>query len=167
MAELQENFKKIMLTIEERIQDKETLNFVKEQIASISTLFLDQLDRVVELSTTRMDELVENQRILNEKIIKIEKSMGNIEKDIYLDDEYDFEIICPYCNYEFVSDFTKEVKEEIECPECHNIIDLDWNQEEVDKCQGHCSCCEEECGHEINEESDNNDNVENNNDDDM
>lgn len=157
MAELQDNFRKIMTKIEERIQDKETLDFVKEQIANISTLFLDQLDRVVELSTTRLDELVENQRVLNEKIMKVEKSMGNIEKDIYLDDEYDFEIVCPYCNYEFVSDFTKEVKEEIECPECHNIIELDWNQEDTSECEGHCSCCEEGCEHEEEMEDDNED----------
>lgn len=163
MAELQEKFKKIVSEIEERIQDKEELNFIKEQIANISTLFLDQLDKVVDLSTTRMDEIVENQRKLNEKVIKVEKVMANIEKDIYLEDEYDFEIVCPYCNYEFVSDFTKGVKEEIECPECHNIIELDWNQEDEEtECSGHCGGCHSECGHE-QIEYDN----EVNNDDDM
>lgn len=153
MSELQDKFKNIISNIEERIQDKDELDFIKEQIANISVLFLDQLDKVVELSTSKMDEVVENQRKLNDKILKIEDVMGNIEKDIYLEDNYDFEIICPYCNHEFTTDFSEEVKEEVECPECHNIIELDWNQEEEHSCGGHCDCCSSDCEEEVKEEN--------------
>lgn len=165
MSELQDKFKQIISNIEERIQDKEELEFIKEQIATISVLFLDQLDKVVDLSTSRLDEVVENQRKLNEKVMQVEKVMGNIEKDIYLDDNYDFEIVCPYCNHEFTSDFSAEVKEEVECPECHNIIELDWNQEEEEGCSGHCGCCDEECGQD--DEQENKEKNSNSDDDDM
>lgn len=165
MSELQNKFKKIVSEIEERIKDKEELEYIKEQIANISVLFLDQLDKVVDLSTNRMNEIVENQRKLNDKVIKVEKAMGNIEKDIYIEDNYDFEIICPYCNHEFISDFTTEVKEEVECPECHNIIELDWNQEEEQTCNGHCGGCGSSCEHE--EDEDKTSETKENNEDDM
>ena len=149
MAELQEKFNKIISEIEGKIQNKEELDFITEKISEVSTLFLDQLDKVIDLNTARMDEIAENQAILNNKIANIEKVMHNIEKDIYMDESYDFEIICPYCNNEFVTDFSEEVKEEVECPECHNIIELDWNQEEHEhSCGGHCGCCDSGCGHE-------------------
>lgn len=159
MSELQDKFKKIVSDIEGRIQNKEDLDYIKEQIANISVLFLDQLDKVVDLSTSKMDEVVENQRKLNDKVMKIEKVMGNIEKDIYLEDTYDFEIVCPYCNYEFTTDFSNEVKEEVECPECHNIIELDWNQEEQDSCSGHCSCCHSDCEEEQEDSEDEEDDM--------
>lgn len=38
-------------------------------------------------------------------------------------------------------------KNEIKCPECNNIIELDWNDEEEDCCSGHCSSCHG-CGSE-------------------
>ncbi len=145
MAELQEKFNKIISEIESKIQNKEELDFIKEKISNISTLFLDQLDKVIDLNTARMDEIAENQTILNRKIANIEQFMHNIEKDIYMDDNCDFEIICPYCNNEFEIDISEEVKNEIECPECHNIIELDWNQEEQHSCNGHCCSCGSEC----------------------
>ena len=57
--------------------------------------------------------------------------------------EYDFEIVCPYCNNEFVTDLKlmNEEKTEIRCPECNNIIELDWNDDEDEGCQGHCDAC--------------------------
>ena len=72
----------------------------------------------------------------------------NITKDIY--DEYeDFEIICPYCNYEFDSDVDETVSEVI-CPECENVIELDWGNEEESSCGGSCSNCNN-CNQEDNE----------------
>ena len=148
MSELQTKFQAIIKKIEERIQDEEDLNFIKEQIAEISMLYLDQLDKLVELNENKLSKLVEHEKSLEAKIKEIEDSVKNMEKEFFIDDNYDFEIVCPYCNYEFVSDFSQSVKEEIECPECHNIIELDWNGGEEEGCSGHCSCCEEDCGHE-------------------
>ena len=39
-------------------------------------------------------------------------------------------------------------KDEIECPECHNVIELDWNEEH---CSGSCSHCMENCVQEDDE----------------
>ena len=77
------------------------------------------------------------------------------EKDIYDEDGFDFEIVCPYCNYEFIIDLD-ENKSEIECPECKNMIELDWTgniNDEKSGCQGSCHGCIG-CGDENEEEDD-------------
>ena len=92
----------------------------------------------------------QKQKEMDERMQKMQDVIDNIEKDIYSDEGFDFEIVCPYCNYEFVID-VDENKTEIECPECQNVIELDWSGdiegEEHDGCSGHCggcSGCEEE-----------------------
>ena len=65
---------------------------------------------------------------------------------------------------------TTELKEEIECPECHNKIELDWDGEDDDCCSGGCCGCghHDECGCDEDEEDSDTDNEEkDDNDDDM
>jgi UDP:flavonoid glycosyltransferase YjiC (YdhE family) len=67
------------------------------------------------------------------------------------EDGFDFEIVCPYCNYEFIIDMA-ENKTEIECPECKNTIELDWTGDvdnEHHDCSGDCHGC-----HGCNDEDD-------------
>ena len=74
--------------------------------------------------------------------------VDEIEGDIYEDeDSYEFEIVCPYCNYQFETEFDENQKE-VKCPECNNVIELDWSCD--DDCEDHCgdgcdSCSG--CGH--------------------
>ena len=102
-------------------------------------LYIDELDKVMELSQKRVNQVYENQKMIEKKMAELEKGMNTIEKELFVEDEYDFEIVCPYCNYEFLTDINSN-KKEVECPECHNVIELDWNQEEHD-CSGHCGEC--------------------------
>ena len=72
---------------------------------------------------------------------KLKTIVDHIEKDIYDEDGFDFEIVCPYCNYEFVID-VDDNKTEVQCPECKNIIELDWNGgEDEEGCNGSCHGC--------------------------
>ena len=162
MSQLQDNFNAIIAKIEERITDADELNFIKEQIAGISMLYIDELNKIMDLSERRVNKVFENQKILEKKLEDIEKNMSNIKEELFVEDEYDFEIICPYCNHEFVSDIDSKNKE-VKCPECGNIIELDWNEEEHD-CGGHCGSCGG-CGHE--EECDDPEEQQENNEDDM
>lgn len=162
MSQLQDNFNAIIAKIEERITDADELNFIKEQIAGISMLYIDELNKIMDLSERRVNKVFENQKILEKKLEDIEKNMSNIKEELFVEDEYDFEIICPYCNHEFVSDIDSKNKE-VKCPECGNIIELDWNEEEHD-CGGHCGSCDG-CGHE--EECDDSEEQQENNEDDM
>ena len=142
MSKLQDNFNEIIAKIDERIKDKEELDFIKQQIADISMLYIDELNKIMDISERRVNQVYENQKLLERKLAQVEKGMATIEKELFVEDEYDFEITCPYCNYQFVSDIDSN-KKEVECPECHNIIELEWNGEEHEEgCHGHCSGCE-------------------------
>lgn len=152
MSDLSAKYKKIMNNIEKKITNKEDLEYIKEQVYAITALFLDELDKLIEISETKMQDLVSNQLELQEKINKIESSVDEIEKDIYVenDEEFDFEITCPYCNKDFVTELN-EAKQEVICPECKNVIELDWNMEE-DGCSGCGGACHEHHHNETDED---------------
>lgn len=100
------------------------------------------LNEQIEKLLKEIKELKENQKAMDEKMTKMQQVIDHIESDIYADEGFDFEIVCPYCEYEFVID-PDEQKNEIECPECKNIIELDWSGDfdEEDRCSGHCHGC--------------------------
>lgn len=145
MGDLQKNFKKIMNDLENNIENKKDLDYIKTQVYNISMLFLDELDKLADLNMNKINALIERHKVMTDRMQKLESTMNNIEKELFIEDEpYEFEIVCPYCNYEFFTDFTTELKTEVKCPECQNIIELDWNEEEHE-CSGGCSGCQ---GHE-------------------
>ena len=150
MSVLQDKFNSIIAKIEERITDPEELEFVKQQIADISMMYIDEINKIMDLSERRVNQVYENQKILEQKMAEIERGMNTIEKELFVEDEYDFEIVCPYCNHEFLTDINSD-KKEVECPECHNGIELDWNSEEHE-CSGHCGSCGG-CGTDEDEET--------------
>lgn len=141
MSKLSEDYLKILKDIEKHISNEEEKKYVNRKIAELSALYLDIVDRVSGISSKRLDEIEDYQDHLESRLEKVEKSVNLIKSDIYEDEDYDFEIMCPYCNHEFVADVEDELKEEIECPECHNIIELDWDGDD-DCCNGCCSSCE-------------------------
>ncbi len=97
---------------------------------------------------------------------ELENRLSEIEKDIYMDNDYDLEIVCPYCNYSFALD-ADETHHEVECPECHNKIEIDWEGESLE--ESDCSCCSHPCqgNFETPKEKDDKQQEENDNDDDM
>lgn len=80
-----------------------------------------------------------------------------------MDDEFDFEIVCPYCDNEFLIDINGE-NSKIECPKCNNVIELDWSgnfEEEIQSfgCgAGRCSGCHG-CGNTLINQKDEDDDM--------
>lgn len=141
MSNLNSEYQKIMSDIEKNITDPEELKYIKEKIFEITVLFMNTVDKVVEYSRDNLSNMEEKQGDLEERLARIEKSIDNIEKDIYTDeDEFEFEVVCPYCNNQFVSDIDLEETTEIQCPECKNMIELDWNEDEQER-TGNCHEC--------------------------
>ena len=99
-----------------------------------------------------MNQIMQTQQQLEAKMGKMEQIIDNIEKDIYSDEGFDFEIVCPYCDAEFVVDEDDE-RTEVKCPNCNNIIELDWTDEEDGCSAGGCSHCHG-CGPVIDEDED-------------
>ncbi len=143
MSELSNKYREIMDEIDEKITDEKQLNFVKNKISEISIIFIDIIDRMSELVEEKVVDIEKGQKNIEKKLAKVQKVIDVIEKDIY-DDDFEIEIVCPYCNNEFFTEINEDEENEIECPECHNIIELDLNSdfdEDNSNCSGNCNSC--------------------------
>lgn len=139
MSKLSNQYKKFMKDLEENIENKEDYEYIKNEISKLFIMFINEIDEMKEIHENKINAILERQTEFNEKIIKIENALNNIQKDIYMEDIADFEILCPYCNKEFVIQLD-ELRDEVECPECNNTIELDWNDSENDCGEG-CPGC--------------------------
>ena len=146
MSDLKNHYQAILTELENHFQDEEDKVFVLNKFQELSMMFMDVIDRLTYLTDIRIKEVEEKQQEIDNRIETVKKAVDGIENDIYEDDEaYEFEIVCPYCNHEFVADINSEENAEVECPECHNIIELDWNEDEgCGGCCSHCYGCEED-----------------------
>ena len=168
MSVINGKYKEILEDLENNIKDKEDLAIAKEKFMELTLTFMDIVDRLTFLTDARINEIEETQREINNKLNSVQSMVDEIEEDIYdEEDEYQFEIVCPYCNYEFTTDIADEEKDEIKCPKCNNIIELDWNSDDEYSCSGDCSHCHGEEVAEENEEYQNEDNDDKKDDEDM
>ena len=174
MAKLREEYNNFLKDIEKNLKNKEDIEYVKVRFSMFVDKVISEMDTLIDYKTQKMNELEQKQKEIDDKMSKMQQIIDNIEKDIYSDEGFDFEIICPYCDNQFVIDIDED-KTEVECPVCNNIIELDWSgdvEEDID-CNGSCSgChgCDEEPEEEQQQEKnqlDENENKEENNDDDM
>ncbi len=156
MRKLKNEYKSFLDDIEKNIKDKEDLDYIKKRFTSFVDVVLEEMDYIMDFKQEEMEKLEDTQNQLSAKIDQMQQVVDNIEKDIYSEDGFDFEIVCPYCNYEFIID-VDENKTEIECPECQNVIELDWSGdidgEEQEGCSGNCHGCHD-CDDESDEEDD-------------
>ena len=151
ISNIAEEYNRIVAEMEENINDQESLEFAKVKLSEMFMLVLEKTDKLVEEYEKKLEYVANNQKDMSSKIVIMEKILKSIEKDIYDDSSYDFEIICPYCNHEFVTEFG-DTNMEIQCPECKNVIELDWNSAISGGCEEHCNggCC----GHHHDDETD-------------
>ena len=161
MANLGKEYERILSEIEQTISNEQEREIVKQKVSELSMLFINTMDNMSNMIYSKLKDMEEKQNNLDSKINKLQNSIDEIENDIYDEDdgEYDFEIVCPYCNNEFVTDLKlmNEEKTEIRCPECNNIIELDWNddEDEDEGCSGHCGGCHG-CGEDDYEDEEDN-----------
>ncbi len=156
MSDLKREYKSFMEDIEKNIENPKDLEYIKDRAADLFTNILQQLDEIINFKEEKVESIVKRQDELEEKFNKVQGIVNNIENDIYVEDGFDFEIICPYCENEFVID-EDDNRTEVQCPECKNIIELDWSDGlENDECGGHCSHCHG-CADEDEEEEEDDD----------
>ena len=159
MSDLNKEYKSFLEDLDKNIKNKEDLNYVKERFQVFLDVMMEQLDNVVKYNKEKIEEIEAKQEELEDKVSKMQEVVNHIEEDIYAEDGFDFEITCPYCNYEIVID-VDENRTEIDCPQCNNIIELDWSgnlEENVGHCSGscsHCSGCDEELPKKSQDEND-------------
>lgn len=142
MANFNSEFKKILKELEEGISDKNALEIAKVEMLKLYNLFFDEITNLEQTMNDRMVEIAQTQLEIEEKLKSMNKSIKNIEKDIYMEDDmdnedYDIEIKCPYCNETFMVEMDELTSSEITCPECNNTIELDWGTS--------CECENDDC----------------------
>ena len=72
---------------------------------------MNDLNKQLENLLKEMKEIKENQKIMTDKMEKMQQVIDHIENDIYSNEGFDFEIVCPYCENEFVIDADEDKKE--------------------------------------------------------
>lgn len=152
MSDLKEKLNEIMNDFDKNIKNKEDLEYIKSQVYNISALFLDEMDKLAEINIKRLNVLNDREKELAKRVEDVERTMDLIKREMFVEpEECDFEITCPYCNEEFVEDFSDGIKNEVRCPECDNVIELDWHEEDGcgcgHDCDGECDCedCDDDC----------------------
>lgn len=152
MSDLKQEFRNFMDDLEKNIENPNDLQYVKERTTGLFENVLQKLEEIINFKEEKIAELEKKQEQLETNFNNVQKTVNDIKNDIYAEDEsFEFEIICPYCDHEFIVE-DDESRTEIECPECNNIIELDWSEDGDDCCSGHCSGCHG-CG-DIEEQED-------------
>lgn len=125
-----EDFKKEMMQfitdMENKIKDEETLVYMIKRTEKLFDTIMDTMNTIIEYKKEEINNLETRQDKQQKRMDEIDERLKFMYDDIYEGGE-DFEIVCPYCNFKFDA-FIDENEKEITCPECGNIIELDWNE---------------------------------------
>ena len=139
-------FNKLMEDLETNITDKAQKSKIKNELVELVALFISSSNNLIRIQ--------DKQEMTLNRIKKLERKISQIEEDIYIDEDennydkmhdndYEFEIRCPYCDYDFIISEESKTTDEIECPQCHNVIELDWD--ESSECAKDCKSCGQHC----------------------
>lgn len=126
-------YNEVLRKLEKGIVGKENLDLAKKELTELSLAYIDEITKVTENYNNRILEI-------EEKIAKLEEG---IEITIETDDldlmenseepkiQLSETITCPYCHKDILVEYD-EKNHEIACPNCDNLIELDWGEFEDD-----------------------------------
>ena len=120
--------KKYFSDIEKIVTPRIEMLRMKERTLDFFNVMVDSIEEIMDFKADEIRDLAKRKEQAEKKTEELKKRMEEMFKDIY-DDYDDFEIVCPYCNHEFSAEIN-EKSTEITCPECKNIIELDWSKDD-------------------------------------
>ena len=108
---------------------KNNLELAKSLFAELGMAYIDELAKISEDYDNKV-------KVLEERITEIENILDiNLnENDTKLDESkinISENITCPYCGTDFLVEYD-ETNHETLCPNCNNLIELDWGEFEDD-----------------------------------
>ena len=92
MGSLKNEYKSFLDDIEKNIKDKEDLNYIKQRFVRFMDAVLEEMDYISSYKTEQIEALEKSQKEVQEKLAKMQTVLDNIEKDIYSEDGFDFEM---------------------------------------------------------------------------
>ncbi len=128
MSNFGEQYRRIIETLENTIKDEKKLNLAKEQLDTMVQSIVDDCNLMIDKYDEKIAFIEKTNTKNEEKLKELERKINDFEKMIELE-EYDIFITCPYCGFEFQTEYDDEIKE-IPCPECQEIIEIDWDEDE-------------------------------------
>lgn len=128
MSNLEEQYQKMIETLENTIKDKDALEKAKEQLDDIVSIVVDDCSHILDLYDEKIKSIEDRNSDYEVRITILEEKLKYFEKMVESED-YDFFITCPYCGFEFQTDYDDEI-EEIICPECGQSFDIDWDDDD-------------------------------------
>ena len=150
LEDLKNELSSFLKDLSENIKDPDDLIYIRNRTEKLVDVIFNEMDKILNYNEDKLNALIKKQEQEDMLIQELKQRLEDIYEDIYDEEEGDFAIICPYCNYEFDADIDENF-EEIRCPECGNAIELDWDgnpDDEPDLGSGcgencpHCGGCE-------------------------
>ena len=121
---ISEKYNAILSRLEEGIEDKRDFNLAKSALSDLAICFIDELAKQNEIYNYKVSNFEIRLSELEKKILEEENISKN---EITLTET----INCPYCGFEFGVEYD-DTKQETTCPNCNNLIELDWGEFEDD-----------------------------------
>lgn len=126
--ELRDEMKKFISDVNQNIKNPEDLHYILVRTEKLFDEIIKQVEDIVKYKQKEINAIQKKQDEQDDKMEQIEEKMKQMSMDIYEEEFGEFEITCPYCNCRFIADID-ETNKEINCPECNNTIELDWDGE--------------------------------------
>ena len=131
LKDLRKEMNEFIEDLKTNIKDSKELDYLLNRTEKLYDTVFSTMEKIMDYKEDEMKELENRQKKKNKKMDDLVLRMKELYNDIYDEDYYDFEIVCPYCNHAFDANIDENIIE-ITCPECENIIELDWNEESDD-----------------------------------
>lgn len=145
LEDLKKEMNKFFEDVDKHIKDPEEVLYIKQRTTELVDFVVGEIEKIIDYKEDKLNAIIKKQERTDRIIQVLSDKMDNVYEDIYDEEpESEFLINCPYCNFEFDADIDEDFNE-IRCPECGNLIELDWNgnpDNDQDKgCGGNCSNC--------------------------
>lgn len=122
---LNNKFKEVIKNLEKNIDSRKDLEYAKTQVTELTMTYLEELGKIEEIYDKKLS-------LCEGRIEDLEQTIEKIDNELFSEEETDLEPInCPYCNSRFLIEFDN-TKKEVKCPDCKNIIELDWENFDED-----------------------------------
>jgi uncharacterized protein YbaR (Trm112 family) len=128
VSDLEKQYQKMIETLEKTIKDEKVLSKAKKQLDDVVSIVVNDCTHILDKYDEKIDMIEAKNKDYENRISMLEEKLKFFEKMLEIED-YDFFITCPYCGFEFQTDYDEEI-EEICCPECGKIFDIDWEDDE-------------------------------------
>lgn len=125
---ISKKYNEILKKLEKGIVGKNNLELAKSLFSELNLIYVDSLEKISEDYNRKILDIEERVEKL-EEILEMDLHQNELEEDSSIN--LSESITCPYCGSDFLVEHDENTHE-ITCPECDNLIELDWGEFEDD-----------------------------------